>query len=122
MHPSKKSEKIRPFWKRYLVLMSVDSGLVFSVSIIFLLFGGSNQISNLYFLSSIVFFTVASLPIFSEMGGNLRVAGRRFKGEDVDELAQSQAERSKAGMQITYLYGLAGISAIILALVFVSYG
>ena len=99
--------------------MAADTLLVLVLAGLVRLLGGSNQISNFYFLSSGIFFVVAVIPIFFEMGGNLRVAGKAMRGDDTEDLAKSQAERSKAGARRTYLFGLAGITTFILALVFV---
>jgi hypothetical protein len=113
------STKYRPFWQRYLILMAVDSLIVFGLAGLLLLLGGTNQISNFYFISSAVFFVAAVVPIFTEMSGNIRVAGKTLKGEDADELVKAQAEKSKSGARKTYLYGLAGLTTFILALVFI---
>lgn len=113
------SPKNRPFWQRYLILIAIDSLVVFGLAGPLLLLGGTNQISNFYFISSGVFFTAAVIPIFTEMGGNVRLAGKALKGEEAEELAKVQAEKSKSGARKTYLYGLAGLTTFILALVFI---
>jgi len=112
-------KKNRPFWQKYLIIIAVDSLIVFLISAIILLAGGNNQISNLYFLSSAVLFVVAAIPVFTEMGGNLRLAGKALKGDDAEKLMQAHAERSRMGTRNTFLYGLAGITTFVLALVFV---
>jgi hypothetical protein len=117
INPSTK--KNRPFWQRYLILMAVDSLVVFGLAAVLLVLGGSNQVSNFFFLSSGVFFVVAVIPIFSEVGGNLRVAGKALKGEEAEKLVKAQSDKSKSGARTTYLFGLAGLTTFILALVFI---
>lgn len=112
-------KRSRPFWQRYLIILAVDSLIVFLVSAVILLFGGNNQISNLYFLSTGVLLVIAVIPIFSEMGGNLKLAGKVLKGDEAEKLVLAQAERSRQGVRTTYLYGLAGITTFVLAMVFI---
>jgi hypothetical protein len=112
-------QKERPFWQRYLLIMAIDSLVIVVLAGIVYVLGGSNQISNLYFISSLVFFVIAVLPIFSDMSGNLKVAGKTLKGEDTEELAKTHASKSEQGARTTYLYGLAGITALLLSLLLV---
>lgn len=109
----------RPFWVRYLLLLAVDSLIVLILSGVIYLLGGSNQISNLYFLSALVFFVIAVVPVFSDMGGNIRVAGKTLKGEDTEELAKKHASKSQMGARTTYLYGLVGITVLVLSIILV---
>lgn len=112
-------QKERPFWQRYLLIVGIDSLIVLALSGIIYALGGSNQISNLYFISSLVFFVIAVIPIFSDMSGNIRVAGKTLKGEDTQEMAQKHASKSEMGARTTYLYGLAGITVLLLSILLV---
>lgn len=112
-------QKERPFWMRYLLILAVDSLIVLGLSGIIYLLGGSNQISNLYFLSALVFFVIAVVPIFSDMSGSLKVAGKSLKGEDTKEMAAEQAGKSERGARTTYLYGLVGITVLFLSILLV---
>lgn len=112
-------QKERPFWARYLLILAVDSLIVFGLSGLIYLLGGSNQISNLYFLSSLVFFVIAVVPVFSDMSGSMKVAGKTLKGDDTEDLAKQQASKSEQGARTTYLYGLVGITVLILSIILI---
>ena len=66
-----------------------------------------------------ILLVIAVIPVFTEMGGNLKLAGKVLKGEEAEKLVKAQAERSRLGTRKTYLYGLAGITTFVLALVFI---
>lgn len=119
MAASSTGKNARPLILRYLILLAIDTVVVFTLSFIIQALGGSNQVSNFYFLSALVFFIVAAIPIFSEMGGSIRVAGKVLKGEEAEELVTKHKEKSQSGIKTTYLYGLLGITTFILALVLV---
>lgn len=109
----------RPFWHRYLILIGVDTLVVFGLSSLFQLLGGINQVSNLYFLSCLVFLVIAIVPVFSEVGGNIRMVGKIVQKQDAREWVQKQEEQAKAGSHVTFLYGLAAITTFILAFIFI---
>lgn len=119
MSATSTAKKERPLIVRYFILLAIDSIIVFGLSFVIQILGGSNQVSNFYFLSAFVFFVIAAIPIFTEMGGSIRVAGKVLKGEEAEELVAKQKEKSQSGMKTTYLYGMLGITTFILALVLV---
>jgi hypothetical protein len=112
-------DKQRPFWLRYLILLGFICLIVFGASALVQLFGGTSQVSNFFFLSTLVLLVMAVIPIFTEMGGNLRAAGKTLRGEEAEDLIKAQAARSRSGAQKTYLFGLLGITTFILSLVFI---
>lgn len=113
--PAPEPAPTRPFWLRYLQIMGIDSAIVFGLA---WLLGDALQVSNFYFLSSLVLFVIAVIPIFSEVGGNVRIVGRLGRGETMRDIVQKQEKTAQRGAQQTYLYGLCGITAFILAILF----
>ena len=103
-----------PFWQAYLRVLGIDSAIVFAVA---LLLGDLPQVSNLYFISSVVLFIISVVPVFFEVGGNFRTVYRLSKGEKMADLVHAQEESAKTGWRITALYGLCGLSAFILSIV-----
>jgi hypothetical protein len=104
------------FWLRYLLIMGVDTILVFTLS---LLFGGIEQMSNFYFISSFFLLLIAVVPVFTEVGGSIKAVGKHFTGQDAREFLRAQEAKVQSGAQLTYLFGLAGLTAFVLAFVFI---
>lgn len=104
------------FWLQYLLIMAADTIIVLILAMIF---GGIEQISNFYFISSFFLFLIAVLPIFSEAGNSIRAAGKHLTGQDARAFLQAQEAKVQTGTRLTYLFGLAGITAFILAFVFI---
>ena len=105
--------KRRPFWQQYLFIMAVDTIIVF---LGVLLLGNIQQISNLYFWSTLVLLVIAAIPIFIEVGTRVKSIGSVAK--DSDEAAEQLRERQSKfdrGARITYLFGLASVTTFILA-------
>lgn len=105
--------KRRPFWQQYLFIMAVDTIIVFLGA---LLLGNIQQISNLYFWSTLVLLVIAAIPIFFEVGTRVKSIGSAAK--DSDEAAEQLRERQSKfdrGARITYLFGLASVTTFILA-------
>ncbi len=102
-----------PFWLAYLRLMGIDSLIVFVLA---LLLGGLQQVSNLYFWSTVVLLFIAAMPMFSEIGGSMRTVYRLSKGEKMADLMHAQEEAAQKGWRVTALYGLGGMSAFILSI------
>lgn len=103
------------FWRRYLQIMGIDSTIVFGLA---WLLGDSLQVSNFYFLSSLVLLIIATIPIVSEVGGNVRIVGRLGRGETLRDIIQEQEKDAQRGARQTYLYGSCGITAFVLAILF----
>ncbi len=107
-----------PFWLMYLRIMGIDSLAVFILAFLLGgLEGGLEQVSNLYFWSSVILLGVAVVPVFSEVGGNFRTIHRLSKGEKMADLIRAQEESAKSGWRITSLYGLCGMSAFGLSII-----
>jgi|GEM_PF-2228391 magnesium-transporting ATPase (P-type) len=105
--------KRRPFWQQYLFIMAVDTIIVF---LGVLLLGNIQQISNLYFWSTLALLVIAAIPIFIEVGTRVKSIGSVAK--DSDEAAEQLRERQSKfdrGARITYLFGLASVTTFILA-------
>jgi hypothetical protein len=116
MQTNTPTPKPRPFLVEYLIIIGIDTLIVFAVSLIF---GGTSQVSNFYFLSSLVLLIIAAVPAFSEVGGNFRVIGRVSKGEKMADILHNQEAVGRSGARTSYLFGLAAITAFILAFIFI---
>ena len=104
----------RPFWQQLLILLGLNSILVFFGALLLRDWG---QVSNLYFWSSILLFIIAAIPIFSELGSSAKLAGRAVrKGEKVGTLLKEKQPIFERGARTTYLYGLAGVITFILSM------
>lgn len=103
----------KPFWQLYLILLLLDTTLVLIGS---LLLGDIRQMSNLYFLSTMIMFIIAVIPIFFEIGSSAKLIGRSLKdGEEVGDEMNNKRKTFDRGARITYLFGLTGITTFILA-------
>jgi len=103
----------KPFWQLYLILLLLDTAFVLIGS---LLLGDIRQMSNLYFLSTLIMFVIAVIPIFFEIGSSAKLIGRSLKdGEDVGNEMKNKRKTFDRGARITYLFGLTGITTFILA-------
>jgi len=103
----------KPFWQLYLILLLLDTVLVLIAS---LLLGDIRQMSNLYFLSTMIMFIIAVIPIFFEIGSSAKLIGRSLKdGEEVGDEMKNKRKTFDRGARITYLFGLTGITTFILA-------
>ena len=110
----------RPFWQQYLSLIVAVTGIVFIGS---LLLGNLLQMSNLYFLITLIFFIIAAIPVFSEVGTSIKIAGKAFKdGERVGNKIKDKQPAFDRGARITYLFGLSGITTFILAILALGLG
>lgn len=102
-----------PFWQLYLILLLLDTALVLIGS---LLLGDIRQMSNLYFLSTMIMFIIAVIPIFFEIGSSAKLIGRSLKdGEEVGDEMKNKRKTFDRGARITYLFGLTGLTTFILA-------
>ena len=103
----------KPFWQLYLIFLLLDTALVVFVS---LLLGDIRQMSNLYFLSTMIMFIIAVIPIFFEIGSSAKLIGRSLKdGEEVGDEMKNKRKTFDRGARITYLFGLTGLTTFILA-------
>jgi len=103
----------KPFWQLYLILLLLDTTLVLIGS---LLLGDIRQMSNLYFLSTMIMFIIAVIPIFFEIGSSAKLIGRSLKdGEEVGDEMNNKRKTFDRGARITYLFGSTGITTFILA-------
>lgn len=110
----------RPFWQRLLIILGIDSVVVLGAAF---LFHNITQISNFYFLSSIVFFIIAVIPIAGEIGGSAKIAGRAIrKGENVSEQLKGKQQIYEMSAKTTYLFGSAGLITFLLSIVLLSLG
>jgi hypothetical protein len=101
------SAKSRPVWQQVLIVLSIDTLIVLLGAFVL---RNPGQISNLYFMSSIVLFIIAAIPIASEIGGSAKIAGRAIKdGEKVNELLRDKQVIYQQNARTTYVYGIAGL-------------
>jgi hypothetical protein len=117
MDPKTKLEqsKQRPFWQQYLLIMGIDTIIVFLGS---LLLGDLRQMTNLYFWSTLILLIIAAIPILTEVGTSVKIRGKAIKdGEEVGSQLKDKQSSFDRGARITYLFGLAGLTTFLLAFV-----
>lgn len=123
MNPNQKMAQIkpqRPFWQQYLMIIAVDTIMVFFGSLIL---GDLRQMSNLYFWSTLILFIIAAVPIFTELGTSAKIAGKALKdGEKVGSQLKEKQPAFDRGARITYLFGSAGFTTLVLAFLTLSIG
>jgi len=113
MKANQDPERSRPFWLNALILLAGASLACYVLSLITTI-----SLSNLYFLTGVLFLTVATIPIFTEVGGNARTGLQaRREGKHVREALQAQqaSGRYSQGIRTTYLFGVSGFICFILA-------
>ncbi len=117
MDPKTKLEqsKQRPFWQQYILIMGIDTIIVFLGS---LLLGDLRQMTNLYFWSTLILLIIAAVPILTEVGTSVKIRGKAIKdGEEVGSQLKEKQSSFDRGARITYLFGLAGLTTFLLAFV-----
>lgn len=67
--PNMMQTKQRPFWQQYLMVIGIDTIIVFIGS---LLLGNLRQMSNLFFYSTLIFLIIAAVPIVTEVGASAK--------------------------------------------------
>lgn len=118
--PDFEQAKPRPFWQQYLIIIGVDTIIVVVGA---LLLGDLRQITNLYFYSTIVLLIIAAIPIFGEIGSSAKIVGKSIKdGEDSGPRFKEKQPQFDRGARKTYLYGLAALTTLILAVVSLALG
>jgi hypothetical protein len=119
-HKMAQTKLQRPFWQQYLMIIGIDTIIVFIGSLIL---GDLRQMSNLYFWSTLILFIIAAVPIFTEVGTSAKIAGKALKdGEKVGSQLKEKQPAFDRGARITYLFGLAGFTTLILAILALSIG
>ncbi len=110
----------RPFWQRLVMIIGID---IFVVVVAALLMGNLHQVTNLFFLSSIVLFVIAVIPIATEIGSSAKIVGKALKDSQKvgSQLKEKQPEFDR-GTRMTYLFGLAGMIAFILSILTIAFG
>jgi len=110
----------RPFWQQYLLIMSIVTVLVLVGSLIL---GDLRQVSNLYFWSTLVLLIIAAVPVFTEVGTSVKIAGKAIKdGEKVGSQLKEKQPAFDRGARITYLFGLSAFTTFILAILTLAIG
>ena len=72
-HKMTQAKPQQPFWQQYLMIIVIDTIIVFIGSLIL---GDLRQMSNLYFWSTLILFIIAAVPIFTEVGTSAKIAGK----------------------------------------------
>lgn len=81
-----------------------------------LILGDINQISNFYFISSVILLVIAAIPIVSEFGSSAKIAGKAIKnGQKVNTMLKEKQAIYQREAQVTYVYGAAGLITFILS-------
>lgn len=113
--PKVQLETPPPFWQQVLRILGIDALVVLSGALVF---QDADQISNLFFISSLILFIIAAIPIATEIGGTAKLAGRAVKENKVvsSQLKDRQAIYER-NAQTTYVYGLSGLITFILSFV-----
>jgi hypothetical protein len=110
-----KQTKQRPFWLQYLIIIGI---VILIVLVGSLLLGNIRQMTNLFFLSTFLLLIVAAVPIVFEIGASARIAGKAIKDrEEIGTQLKDKQSKFDRGARITYLFGLAAITTLLLALV-----
>jgi len=110
----------RPFWQQYLLIMSIVTVLVL---VGLLILGDLRQVSNLYFWSTLVLLIIAAVPVFTEVGTSVKIAGKAIKdGEKVGSQLKEKQPAFDRGARITYLFGLSAFTTFILAILTLAIG
>ena len=105
--PNMLPAKPRPFWQQVSIVLAIDTLIVLLGAFVL---RNPGQISNLYFLSSIVLFFVAAIPIASEIGSSAKIAGKAIKeGEKVNTLLRDKQIIYQQNARTTYVFGFAGL-------------
>jgi hypothetical protein len=113
MKPNRNPVRSRPLWLSALILLVGASLACFVLSLITTI-----SLSNLYFLTGVLFLIVATVPIFTEVGGNARTGLQaRREGKRIREALQAQqaSGRYSQGTRTTFLFGVSGFICFILA-------
>lgn len=115
-----KQTEPRPFWQRYLIIIGIESLLVMIGSLIL---GDLRQITNLYFYSTIILLVIAAVPILTELGSSAKIVGKSLKdGEEAGTQLKEKKPQYDRGPRTTYLYGFAGLTTFILAIISLALG
>jgi multisubunit Na+/H+ antiporter MnhE subunit len=108
----------RPVWQSFLIILGIDTLVVLLGALIL---GNFRQISNLYFMSSIILLIIAAVPIFTEVGSSAKIARRAVKeGEKVAPQLKEKQVVFERNAKMTYTFGLAGLAAFILSMLSLS--
>jgi len=75
-HKMTETKPQRPFWQQYLMVIGIDTVIVFVGSLIL---GDLRQMTNLYFWSTLILFIIAAVPVFTEIGTSAKIAGKASK-------------------------------------------
>ncbi len=123
MDPNRKTMETQPkrsFWQQYLMVI----GIVTIIALIgSLILGNIRQMTNLYFYSTLVLFIIAAVPVFTEVGSSVKIAGKALiNRESVGPQLKEKKPAFDRGARITYLFGLSGITTFILAILTLSIG
>lgn len=115
IRPGRFPIKQRPFWQQYLLIIGIDS---FAVLVVALVLRNLRQISNLFFISTIILLIIAVIPIFSEIGSSAKIVGRAIReGDKVGPILKEKQSIYEHGARITYLYGLSGFTTFLLSII-----
>jgi len=113
--PNMMQTKPRPFWQQYLMVIGIDTIIVFIGS---LLLGNLRQMSNLFFYSTLIFLIIAAVPIVTEVGASAKITGKAIKdGEEVGPQLKEKQSAFDRGARTTYLFGIAALTTFLLAIV-----
>ncbi len=119
-HKMTETKPQRPFWQQYLMVIGIDTVIVFIGSLIL---GDLRQMTNLYFWSTLILFIIAAVPVFTEVGTSVKIAGKSLKnGEKVGSQIKEKQPTFDRGARITYLFGLSAFTTFILAILTLAIG
>lgn len=119
-HKMTETKPQRPFWQQYLMVIGIDTVIVFIGSLIL---GDLRQMTNLYFWSTLILFIIAAVPVFTEVGTSAKIAGKALKnGEKVGSQLKEKQPTFDRGARITYLFGFSAFTTFILAILTLAIG
>ncbi len=119
-HKLTETKPQRPFWQQYLMVIGIDTVIVFTGALIL---GDLRQMTNLYFWSTLILFIIAAVPVFTEVGTSAKIAGKALKnGEKVGSQLKEKQPTFDRGARITYIFGLSAFTTFILAILTLAIG
>lgn len=111
--PNIYQETPRPFWQQVFRILGIDTLVVLAGALVF---RDADQISNFFFLSSLILFIIAAIPIVTEIGGSAKLAGKAVKeNKDVSSQLKDKQAIYTRNAHTTYVYGLSGLITFVLS-------
>ncbi len=110
-----KPSSLLGFFKDLLIVLGVITLIAIVVALVM---GHTGQVSNTYFVATVICWIAAAVPAFSEIGGNAKISIQNRKEiKKAREIIRGKEEEYQQGARKMYLYGFSGVICFILAIV-----